>query len=73
MTLHSMAFGTSPYGISAVFWHQMPDGTEKPIAFASQSLSEAEKKYPQIEKEGLACVLGLRSSTPTCMAMHSLR
>ena len=68
-----MVCDTSPYGISAVFSHQMPDGTEKPTAFASQRLSEAERKYPQIEKEGLACVLGLRSSTPTCMAMHSLR
>ena len=33
----------------------MPDGTERPVGFASWTLSATEQKYPQIEKEGLAC------------------
>ena len=38
----------------------MPDGTEKPIDFASRTLSAAEQQHSQIEKEGLSCVFSVR-------------
>ena len=38
----------------------MPDGRERPIGFASRTLSSAEQNYSQLEKEGLSCVLGVR-------------
>ena len=49
----------SPYGIGAVLSHTMPDGVDKPVAFASRTLIQAEKNYAQIERESLAIVFGV--------------
>lgn len=46
----------SDYGLGAVFAQVQLDGTEKPVAFASRTLTETERKYSIVEKEALACV-----------------
>nr|XP_055041695.1 uncharacterized protein K02A2.6-like [Misgurnus anguillicaudatus] len=46
----------SDYGIGGVITQLHPDHTERPIAFASRTLTPAERKYSTVEKEALACV-----------------
>lgn len=49
----------SDVGVGAIISHTYPNGSERPIAFASRTLSEAQKNYSQLEKEALAIIFGL--------------
>ena len=50
----------SPYGLGAVIMDVYPSGTRRPIACASQTLNEHERRYGQIDKEALEINFGLK-------------
>ena len=55
-----LACDSSPVGIGEFLSHIMEDGSERPIAFTSRTLTKAERNYSQIDKEALALVWGVK-------------
>lgn len=50
----------SPYGVGAVLSQTRHNGQEVSVAFASRTLTSAERNYAQIDKEALALVAGVK-------------
>lgn len=50
----------SSYGLGAVLSQETEPGIIKPVAYASRTMTPAEQKYSQFEKEGLALVFAVK-------------
>ena len=51
---------SSAYGLGAVISHVMENGEERPNAFASRTLSAAEKNYAHVQKEALSIIWSIK-------------
>eukprot|EP00731_Ephydatia_muelleri_P006906 Em0003g1154a len=49
----------SDRGVGAVLLHQLPDKSERPVAFASRTFLDCEKNYSVIDKEALAIIFSV--------------
>ena len=56
----TLAADASPYGVGAVLSHTMDNGEERPVVFASRTLTKTEQNYSQLEKEALALIFAVR-------------
>lgn len=55
-----LAVDAGPAGLGAVLSQLSSQGEERPLAFASRSLSSSERNYSQIQKEATAIIFGVK-------------
>ena len=55
-----LATDASPHGVAAVLSHVDENGNERPVSYASRTLTAAEKNYSQLEREALGIMFGIK-------------
>ena len=65
-----LAGDASSYGIGTVLYHMFADGTERPVAYASQTLLPNEQNYAQVENEALSLILDVLVVPPVNLRLR---
>ena len=60
----------SSVGVGAALVHVLPDGMERPICFASRTLTATEQKYAMVEKETVGVSFGIRRFSQYLYGKH---
>lgn len=55
-----LATNSSQFAVGAVLSHLLPDASERPIQFASQTLSKTQREYSNIDREAYGIIFGVR-------------
>ncbi|XP_046145704.1 uncharacterized protein K02A2.6-like [Osmia bicornis bicornis] len=55
-----VATDASSYGVGAILSHKYPDGSERVLQYASQTLSKTQRRYSQIDKEAYAIIFAIK-------------
>ena len=54
-----LACNASAYGVGAVLSHIEQNGVERPICYASQTMTKVEQNYSQLEHKSLSIIFGI--------------
>lgn len=65
-----LACDASGYGLGCVLSRVEDDNSERPIAYASRTLSKSEQMYSQIDKEALSLVFGVQKFNQYLWGRH---
>ena len=68
--LTTVSADSSSFEIGAVLTQKQSDGNWRPVAYCSRSLSNAEQRYAQIEKEALALTWGCERFNDYLLGKH---